>query len=178
MARVGPQIQPKKSNETFCKLDMEVGTSSDLEASDCSLPLACVNSGPYSESIPTKQTVSRSPTGMMKDTMSSRVVDSKKDEPKGVSCDGQTVLTVGIMAIDPGGVNYDSTCVLIVGSMAIDTRVCYPRILTIGTMPIDTNAVDYYIPGGIRVRCQNSCFVEMPIEVLPRELCLVNILRS
>eukprot|EP01018_Ginkgo_biloba_P023565 Gb_39912 [translate_table: standard] len=123
-AQVGPQIQPKKSNEKFCNLDEEVGRPSDLKGS---------------------------PIGMNDDTVSSNVVDSKKDDPKGVSRDDQNVLTVGTMAIDTRGVNYHSPCVLTVNTMAIDTRVCYPKILTVGTMPIDTDVVDSNIPGLLKV---------------------------
>eukprot|EP01018_Ginkgo_biloba_P025801 Gb_26486 [translate_table: standard] len=113
---------------------------------------------------------------MKEDTMSSKVVDSKKDDPKGVSYDGQSILIVGTMASDPRGINYDNPCVLIVGTMAIDTRVCEPRILTIGTIPIDTNAVDFDIPSGLRVDCQNSYFVEIPIAVLLGELSSMKII--
>eukprot|EP01018_Ginkgo_biloba_P031469 Gb_32224 [translate_table: standard] len=146
-AWVGPYIQPKKSNQKFYEFDGEVGRPSDLKASDCSLPLPCVNSGPHLESNSIKHTISRFFVGMKEDIMSSKVVDSKKDDPKGVSCDGQSALTMGTMAIDPIGVNYDSPCVLIVGTMAIDTRVYDPRILIVGTMPIDTDVVDSNILG-------------------------------
>eukprot|EP01018_Ginkgo_biloba_P001358 Gb_05716 [translate_table: standard] len=160
------------------RLDREVGRPSDLKASNYSLPLPCVNSGPHSKSIPTKQIVPGSPLGMKEDTVSSKVVDSKKDDPKCVSCDGQSVLVVGTMDIDPRGINYDSPCVLTVGTMAIDIIVCDTRILTIGTIPIDTNVVDCDIPCGLMVGYQNSCFVEMPMPILPRELCFAKILRS
>eukprot|EP01018_Ginkgo_biloba_P033337 Gb_34614 [translate_table: standard] len=116
--------------------------------------------------------------GMKEDTMSSKVVDSKKDDPKVVSCDGQNVLTVSTMVVDQRGINYDSPCVLTVGAMAINTIVCDPRNLIVETMAIDTNRVDSTIPHGLGVSCQNSCFVEMPTVVLLGELCLVKILRS
>eukprot|EP01018_Ginkgo_biloba_P000307 Gb_06790 [translate_table: standard] len=45
-------------------------------------------------------------------------------------------------------------------------------------MPIDTNTIDYEIPSGLRVGCQNSCFVEMLIAVLPRDLSAIKILKS
>eukprot|EP01018_Ginkgo_biloba_P025335 Gb_35266 [translate_table: standard] len=47
------------------------------------------------------------------------------DSTKGLSCDGQSILVVGIMAIALSGVNYDSPCVLIVGfSRMIDDQGC------------------------------------------------------
>eukprot|EP01018_Ginkgo_biloba_P008617 Gb_04881 [translate_table: standard] len=52
--------------------------------------------------------------GMKEDTVSLEMVDSKKDDPKGVSCDdGQSILTVSTVAIDPRGINYDNPFVLI-----------------------------------------------------------------
>eukprot|EP01018_Ginkgo_biloba_P021479 Gb_33302 [translate_table: standard] len=46
--------------------------------------------------------------GQFPNSVSSNVVDSKKDDPKGVSCDGQNVFIVGTMAIDiRGGARMD-----------------------------------------------------------------------
>eukprot|EP01018_Ginkgo_biloba_P030151 Gb_15212 [translate_table: standard] len=52
----------------------------------------------------------------------------------------------GTMDIDLRGINYDGPFVLTVGPMVIDTRVCEPRLSTVGTMPVSTSAVDSDIP--------------------------------
>eukprot|EP01018_Ginkgo_biloba_P024532 Gb_06165 [translate_table: standard] len=83
---------------------------------------------------------------MKEDTVSSKVVDSKNDDPQDVSCDGQSVLIVSTMAIDLRSINYDSPFVLIVGPMAIDTSLCDLRVLTVGTMSLNADMVDSEIP--------------------------------
>eukprot|EP01018_Ginkgo_biloba_P004827 Gb_17055 [translate_table: standard] len=49
------------------------------------------------------QIVPNSPVGLKEDTMSSKVVDTKKDDLKVVSCDSQSVLIMRTMAIDIRG---------------------------------------------------------------------------
>eukprot|EP01018_Ginkgo_biloba_P016686 Gb_00158 [translate_table: standard] len=115
---------------------------------------------PHLESIPTKKIVPRSLVGMKEDTVSLKVVDSKKDDLKGVSCDGYNVFIVGTMAIDPKGINHDSQCVLTMGTMPIDIIICDPRILIVETMPIDTNAINSDIPRGTPEQCQARFMLE------------------
>eukprot|EP01018_Ginkgo_biloba_P039793 Gb_05219 [translate_table: standard] len=71
------------------------------------------------------------------------LLEAKNHDPKGVNFDDeQNILLVGTLAIDLRSVNYNGSFVLTMSPMVIDTRVCSLRVLTLGTMPLSTIAVD------------------------------------